>query len=204
MPVLLDKLYHLLARCTDSNASSLLRQLFSLCQLILSALRAFYQIQYLFLGDSNSFASTHHCYVSPMMQVVGVGVRKVVSSVAIAATTGSGHNNSVAPVWMPERGWKRALVVIAGAYFGAKIYQHISASSHRPLPPPPPEYAPAPQPQVANQCGLCKCRVNIPTLTTSGYIYCYACILNHLQTVGKYDPLTKCACSEINLIGIRS
>jgi peroxin-12 len=49
-------------------------------------------------------------------------------------------------------------------------------------------------------CPICnEVRIN-PTASTSGYVYCYKCLVLHIRSVGKYCPMTGMACNEENIV----
>jgi hypothetical protein len=49
-------------------------------------------------------------------------------------------------------------------------------------------------------CPICKePRVN-PTASTSGYVYCYKCIVKHIRNVGEYCPMTGTPCWEERVV----
>jgi len=49
-------------------------------------------------------------------------------------------------------------------------------------------------------CPICKeTRIN-PTAATSGYVYCYKCIVSHIRNVGEYCPLTGMPCPERRVV----
>jgi hypothetical protein len=49
-------------------------------------------------------------------------------------------------------------------------------------------------------CPICnEVRIN-PTASTSGYVYCYKCLVLHIRNVGKYCPMTGMACNEENIV----
>lgn len=49
-------------------------------------------------------------------------------------------------------------------------------------------------------CPICKePRIN-PTASTSGYAYCYKCIISHIRNVGDYCPMTGMQCREDDVV----
>ena len=51
-----------------------------------------------------------------------------------------------------------------------------------------------------NLCPLChRPRVN-PAASTSGYVFCYRCIILHLREKGEYCPLTGVACPQSRVV----
>ena len=49
-------------------------------------------------------------------------------------------------------------------------------------------------------CPICRePRIN-PTASTSGYVYCYKCLVSHLRQKGEYCPLTGMPCQENQVV----
>ena len=49
-------------------------------------------------------------------------------------------------------------------------------------------------------CPICKePRIN-PTASTSGYVYCYKCLVSHIRNVGEYCPMTGMPCWEDRVV----
>jgi peroxin-12 len=49
-------------------------------------------------------------------------------------------------------------------------------------------------------CPICKePRIN-PTASTSGYVYCYKCLVSHIRNVGEYCPMTGMPCQEDRVV----
>jgi hypothetical protein len=78
-------------------------------------------------------------------------------------------------------------------------HQRSIAAMKLPIPPPPlpPNLIDEMGPSVDKwSCPICKeTRIN-PTAATSGYVYCYKCIVSHIRNVGEYCPMTGMPCSE--------
>ena len=77
-----------------------------------------------------------------------------------------------------------------------------------PMPPPHPGIIPGPLERETfrsvladrNLCPLChRPRVN-PAASTSGYVFCYRCIILHLREKGEYCPLTGVACPQSRVV----
>lgn len=81
--------------------------------------------------------------------------------------------------------------------------QRSSIATKLPIPPPPlpPNLIGDIDPSVDKwSCPICKeTRIN-PTAATSGYVYCYKCIVSHIRNVGEYCPLTGMPCPERRVV----
>ena len=76
--------------------------------------------------------------------------------------------------------------------------------SKLPIPPPPmpPILTNADEESIVDRwsCPICKePRIN-PTASTSGYVYCYKCLVSHLRNNGEYCPMTGMPCWEHRVV----
>jgi hypothetical protein len=85
----------------------------------------------------------------------------------------------------------------------ANHHQRSIVAMKLPIPPPPlpPNLIDEMDPSVDKwSCPICKeTRIN-PTAATSGYVYCYRCIVSHIRNVGEYCPMTGMPCLERRVV----